>query len=218
MKEGSKGVFIVAARQASLLIKIKKFLASIFIAFLVGGNPHKGFNKLWIPFFAVNNHMSLDHHGAYIEQQESKFVCGINDISKGMSEDTKLEFMYSDMSIHRDFFYLEGVLDSEAVADNAVEASSNNHENVYIVLEDRSLISYRDVSFFVCFRLHQALYERLGKGQAIASNHCQDEVDNKLLNLYASEEMRESRRFLDEVYDAYPRMTVTANRMFLFEC
>ncbi|KVH93557.1 paired amphipathic helix protein Sin3-like 6 isoform X1 [Cynara cardunculus var. scolymus] len=99
-------VFDVAARQVSLLIKSKMFLSSMFIAFLEVENPHEGFNKLWKSVFAANHHMSLDHHGVYLEQQDSKFssnndlLAEIKDVSDGMYEDTKLEFMYSNMNIH----------------------------------------------------------------------------------------------------------------------
>ncbi|XP_024980699.1 paired amphipathic helix protein Sin3-like 5 isoform X2 [Cynara cardunculus var. scolymus] len=66
----------------------------------------RGFNKLWKSVFAANHHMSLDHHGVYLEQQDSKFssnndlLAEIKDVSDGMYEDTKLEFMYSNMNIH----------------------------------------------------------------------------------------------------------------------
>lgn len=71
-----------------------------------------GFNKLWKPIFAANHHMSLDHHGAYLEQQDSKILCNddllaeVNGIGEVMSEDNKLEFKYSDMDIHEDFYQL----------------------------------------------------------------------------------------------------------------
>ncbi|KVE25412.1 hypothetical protein Ccrd_024026 [Cynara cardunculus var. scolymus] len=65
-----------------------------------------GFNKLWKPVFTANHHMSLDHHNAYLHQ-DSKFLCTndslaeINGIGDRRSEDTKLEFMFSNMNIHK---------------------------------------------------------------------------------------------------------------------
>ncbi|KVI05611.1 hypothetical protein Ccrd_016067, partial [Cynara cardunculus var. scolymus] len=342
-----------------------------------------GFNKLWKPVFAVNHEMSLDHQDAYLEQQDSKFLSN-NDLLAEINGINKLEFVYSDMDIHKDLYQLieqscsdicsseqldramkiwtslvesmfglllrsagctddskhiaetrisneqimnynapitnepegtrgqegtdgflefltneidfspivdlekggfaahmhnieqnydqEGVLGSEAVADNAVEeTSSNDRENVDIVQEeDRSLIFYGDDAFYVFFRLHQALYGRLEEAKRLANdsypvfldllhnyltgaykdkfeNECRtifgnssglifsierlinklsrqlravtmNEVDNKLLDLYASEKTRESGRFVDEVYAANARSIVTTYKMFRFEC
>lgn len=45
-----------------------------------------------------------------------------------------------------------------------------------------------------------------------------DEVNNKLLDLYAYENFRKGERFVDEVYNANTSVIVNDSKIFRFEC
>ncbi|KAK9024316.1 hypothetical protein V6N11_004483 [Hibiscus sabdariffa] len=112
--------------------------------------------------------------------------------------------------------------------------------------ENDSRVFYGNDSFYVLFKLHQTLYERLQSAKINSSSAggkwmpssdsrptdlyavynlvrqlqvvASEEMCNKLLQLYAYEKLRNSGRFIDAVYHDNSRLLLLDENIYRFEC
>ncbi|KVH99343.1 hypothetical protein Ccrd_022427 [Cynara cardunculus var. scolymus] len=96
-------VFDVTTRQARLLIKSKIFSSSMFIAFQEVRNSHEGPSLRCIQIlYGGYGHNVIKELRTNDQGIKNEYLLvEINGIGDRRSEDTKLEFMFSNMNIHK---------------------------------------------------------------------------------------------------------------------
>ncbi|CDY70453.1 BnaCnng68400D, partial [Brassica napus] len=154
-------------------------------------------NLVWADVYEKYHYKSLDHHSFSFKQQDSKFlsakalVSEIKDLKKKSQKESNiphLEYEYLDRSIHEDLFklvqfsceemwsnkekmgkvlrlwnsFLElmlGVPANEEIGNGAADKRSGD-------VDER--VFYGNEDFYVLFRLHRILYERI----SLAKTYC----------------------------------------------